>query len=285
MKILLIGANGQLGQDLQRLLDVKNLISLTHQDIEIIKEKSVKENFKKHKPEIVINTASYHRVEECEKESEKAFLANATGVKNLAIACKELDATLVNFSTDYVFSGKKESPYREDDEPEPLNIYGISKLSGEYIIKYILKKFFIIRTSSLFGTGGSRQKGGNFIEIMLKRGENKEEIKVVDDIFFSPTYTYDLAECVSDLISTKYYGFYHITNSGSCSWYEFAESIFKLSKIKANLNRISYEELGAKVLRPKYSVLGNYNLKAIGLPLLRNWREALEVYLKERRKI
>jgi dTDP-4-dehydrorhamnose reductase len=284
MKILLIGSNGQLGQDLKKLLSVKDLIPLTHQDVEISDEKNVREIFEKYKPKIVINTASYNKVEEAEKNSQEAFLVNATGVKNLAILCREFDATLVHFSSDYVFSGEKQTPYREDDKPNPLNIYGISKLAGEYIIKYTLKKFFLVRTSSLFGISGSRQKGGNFVEIMLRKAKNAEEIKVVDDIFFSPTYTYDLAECISDLISTDLYGVYHITNSGSCSWYEFAETIFKLTNIKANLKRISSNELETKVLRPKYSVLGNYKLASIGLPPLRHWREALETYLKERKQ-
>lgn len=282
MKILLIGANGQLGRDLKRFLDIKNLIPLSHQEIEIAEERNVREVFERYKPKIVINTAGYNRVEESEKNPSLAFLVNTTGVKNLAIACKEFDSTLVHFSTDYVFSGEKDTPYRENDTPFPLNIYGISKLAGEYVIRYNLKKFFIIRTSGLFGVAGSRQKGGNFVEVMLKKAANGEEIKVVDDIFFSPTYTADLAECISDLISTDAYGIYHITNSGSCSWYEFAESIFKLAGISANLKRINYKELNTNVLRPKYSVLGNYNLKTVGLPLLRHWREALKAYLEER---
>jgi len=282
MKIILIGASGQLGSDLRRILASEELIPLTHQDIEIADYPQVVEMLKKYQPDIVINTAAYHRVDECEDNVLKAFQVNAFGARNVALACKAIDAMMVHMSTDYVFDGGKREPYLESDTPNPINAYGISKLAGEYFIRYLLPEHLIIRTSGLFGIAGSSGKGGNFIELMLKLARERNEIKVVDDQILSPTYTVDLAGKIKELLGTGFYGTCHMTSSGLCSWYEFAKAIFEFCSLQVSLKRTTTEEFGAKANRPRYSVLRSNVLSRLGLGELRPWPEALKAYLKER---
>ena len=285
LKVLLIGANGQLGSDLIKFLKNEHLIPLTHRDIEITNYKNVRSIINKYKPQVVINTAAYHKVDECEKNPLKAFKVNALGTRNVALVCKEVNSVLVFISTDYIFDGKKGKPYIETDPPNPLNVYGISKLSGELFVRSILEKYFIIRTSGLFGLSGSREKGGNFIETMLKLAMGKKEIKVVDDQIVSPTYTFDLAQKIYQLIKIGKFGIYHITNKGECSWYELAKKVFELMNIKVKLQNISTEKFGATAKRPKYSVLRNFKLEKLGIDDLRTWDKAVESYLKIKRRV
>jgi len=282
MKILVIGAYGQLGSDIVKVLSSEKVIPLTHKDIEIADELSVKNAITSYNPDIVINTAAYHNVKECEKNDIKSFEVNALGAKNLAIACKKKNIILVHISTDYVFDGKKRKPYIESDSPCPLNVYGISKLAGEYYIRYIWPKHFIIRTSGLYGLAKCRAKGGNFIDLMLKLAKEKDEIQVVDDEILTPTYTLDLAQKIKEIIKIKYFGLYHITNNGFCSWYEFARKIFEFSGLKVNLKRTTVKEFGGEVKRPRYSVLRNYALEKLGMDDMRNWEEALKDFLSVR---
>ena len=284
MKILLIGADGQLGVDLAKVLSKEELISLTISDLDITKKEPVFEILKKYKPAIVINTAAFNDTKLAEEEPYKAFDVNVLGVKYLADACKSIDATLVHISTDYVFDGKSKKPYTEEDLPSPLNAYGISKLAGEGCVKPGLEKYFIIRTSGLYGTAGCLGKGGtNFVENMLKRAQEDKPIKIVTDEILTPTYSLDLAHKIAELIKTKHYGLYHITNNGQCSWYEFAKEIFKLAGIKIEIKPALSKEFKSKIERPKYSVLTNANLQKLGLDDLRPWNKALEAYLKERK--
>lgn len=228
-KILLIGANGQLGSDLVKGL--KNIIPITHKDLEICDIKQLRLVIEKYNPETIINTSAFHKVDLCEDEIEKSFQVNAYAVRDLALICKEKDILLLHFSTDYVFDGRKNSPYIESDTPNPLNVYGVSKLSGEYFIRNISNRFLIIRTSGLYGSAGSSGKGSNFIETMLKLAKEKKPIRVVDDQVLTPTYTRDLAENIRELLKTREYGIFHITNNGQCSWFEFAKEIFKLADL------------------------------------------------------
>jgi len=282
MKILVTGANGQLGSDIVKVLNSKEVISLTHKDIEVADEASVKNVITFYKPDIVINTAAYHNVGDCEKNDIKSFKVNALGAKNLAITCREKNIVLVHISTDYVFNGEKGEPYIESDPPSPLNVYGISKLAGEYYIRYIWPKHFIIRTSGLYGLAKCRAKGGNFIDLMLKLAKEKDEIQVVDDEFLTPTYTLDLAEKVKDIIKTGYFGLYHITNNSFCSWYEFAQKIFEFSGLKVNLKKTTAKKFGTEVKRPQYSVLRNYALEKLGMDDMRDWERALKDFLSAR---
>jgi dTDP-4-dehydrorhamnose reductase len=185
-------------------------------------------------------------------------------------------------STDYVFRGEKKDPYVEDDLLRPLNVYGVSKLAGEYFVQNICQKYFIVRTSGLYGLAGSRGKRGNFVELMLRLAQEGKEIRVVDDQVLTPTYTMDLARKIKELIAMEQFGLYHITNNGQCSWYEFAKEIFEASHLQANLHKTTTREFGARARRPDYSVLRNRALEKIGMDDLRTWKEALRAYLAAR---
>ena len=203
-----------------------------------------------------------------------AYKINALGSKNLAIASEKVKSKLVYISTDYVFKGDKKTPYREDDTTNPTNIYGKSKFLGEQYTKDFCSRYFIIRTAWLYGDGN------NFVKTMLRLSESKKEINVVDDQVGSPTSTKELAVCVLNLINTEYYGTYHGTNNGFCSWYEFAKKIFEIKNIDVKVNPITSDKFPSKVNRPSYSVLDNFMLKLIDLDNFKHWEEALEEYLR-----
>jgi dTDP-4-dehydrorhamnose reductase len=225
-------------------------------------------------------------VDDCEENDVAAFAVNAIGVKNLCLACKENNSVLVHISTDYVFDGKKGKPYLERDCPAPGTVYGISKLAGEYYVQYMLEKYFLIRTCGLYGVAGCMGKGGgNFIENMLKRAKDNKVLRVVKDEIVGPTYTYDLAKKISELIRTRHYGLYHVTNTGQCSWYDFAKKIFELTGTKVQLEAATSTEFKSKARRPAYSVLAHENLKNIGMNDMRAWDKALEAYLEEKQQL
>jgi len=282
MKVMLIGSSGQLGADLSKVLRSETLIPLSHADVEIADAGSVRQAFEQHRPDVVINTAAFHRVDDCETQTEKAFQVNAFAVRSLAQECRRSGAVLVHFSTDYVFAGEKHEPYTETDLPGPLSVYGTSKLTGEYLVASALDRHFVIRTCGLYGLGGSRSKGGNFVETMLRLAAQGKLIRVVKDQVVTPTYTADLARKVSQLIHSKAYGLYHITSGGACSWYEFARTIFESTGVKADLTAVTAEAFGAPARRPAYSVLQNARLKALGSDDLPEWRDGLWRYLAER---
>jgi dTDP-4-dehydrorhamnose reductase len=285
MKILVTGANGQLGTDLCKVLRDFELIPLTDKDIEISDMSSVKQAFSKYKPHIIINTAAFVRVDDCEDEKDKSFSVNALGARNVAVVAQELGARLVHLSTDYVFGGEAEprtAPYTEFDTPVPLSIYGKSKLGGENLVRHFCLRHFIVRTSGLFGVAGSMGKGGNFIETMLRLAKERDELRVVDDQVFSPTYTTDLARKIVQLMTTDYYGIFHITNRGACSWYELTTEILKLAGIKTTVIPITSDQYPQKARRPHFSVLDNYHLRLLGMDDMRPWQEALKDYLAAR---
>jgi dTDP-4-dehydrorhamnose reductase len=285
MKVLITGANGQLGTDLCEVLRDFELIPLTHKDIEISDMSSMKQAFSKYKPGIIINTAAYVRVDDCEDEKDEAFSVNALGARNVAVVAQELGAKLVHISTDYVFGGEGEprtTPYTEFDTPVPLSIYGKSKLAGENLVRHFCLRHFIVRASGLFGVAGSSGKGGNFIETMLRLSKERDELRVVDDQVFSPTYTKDLARKIAQLMTTDYYGIFHITNRGACSWYEFTTEILKLAGLKTPVVPITSDQYPQKARRPRYSVLDNSHLRLLGMDDMRPWQEALEDYLVAR---
>lgn len=281
MRIVLIGANGQLGRDLERVLAGEDLASLTHQDIEVENAESCLEIMDGLHPQLIITTAAFHRVDECEKDPERAFRVNALGAMNVAMAARRLDAALLFLSTDYVFDGEKGSLYTEEDLPNPINVYGASKLAGEIAVKFICPKHFIVRSSALFGAAGSR-KGWNFVDLMLKVAREKGEVSVVKDQITAPTCTLDLAQKISELIKTDDYGLYHITNSGCCSWYDFAHEIFSLAGISVRLFSASSAETQKAAKRPRFSAMTSVRLASAGLKLMRPWQEALTAYLREK---
>ena len=282
MKVLVNGANGQLGTDLCKVLQHFEVIPLAHKDIEIADMDSVKQALNKYKPDIIINTAAYVRVDNCEIEQDKAFLINALGARNVAVVVQELGAKLVHLSTDYVFGGDAQprtTPYTEFDTPIPLSVYGKSKLAGENFVRHLCQKHFIIRSSGLFGVAGSSGKGGNFVETMLRLARERSELRVVNDQVFSPTYTKDLAGKIAQLINTEYYGIFHITNKGYCSWYQFATEILRLAGLKTPIIPVTSDEYPQKARRPRFSVLDNYHLRLLGMDDMRPWQEALRDYM------
>ncbi|HEV3278632.1 MAG TPA: dTDP-4-dehydrorhamnose reductase [Terriglobia bacterium] len=283
MRVMLIGAGGQLGGDLQKSFPAGVCVPLTHADIEITEPESVRQAFERHQPDVVINTAAFHRVDDCETQAERAFQVNTLAVRGLAQACGRTGATLVHFSTDYVFDGAQTEPYVETDRPGPLSVYAASKLAGEYLAA-THPRHFVIRTCGLFGLGGSRSKGGNFVETMLRAAAQGKTLRVVSDQVVTPTSTAELARKVTELIGTGAYGLYHITAHGSCSWFEFARAIFELEGVRADLLPTTSEAFGAPARRPLYSVLRNRRLEALGFDNLAPWHDGLERYLAERRK-
>ncbi|MFH1639326.1 MAG: dTDP-4-dehydrorhamnose reductase [Chloroflexota bacterium] len=285
MRVLITGANGQLGSDLCQVLSNMELIPLTHADIEIASMDAVKKAFSRYRPDVVINTAAYVRVDDCEDHRDEAYLVNAIGTRNVAVAAQEMGARLVHISTDYVFGGEKREenlPYTEFDIPHPLSIYGKSKLAGEIMVRHLCTRYFIVRASGLFGVASSSGKGGNFIETILRLGKTKNELRVVNDQVFSPTCTRDLAGKIGRLIETEHYGICHITNKGSCSWYEFTREIFRLAGIRTPLIPITSAEYPQKAKRPPYSVLDNYQLRLLGMDDMRPWQEALSDYMMKK---
>ena len=285
MKVIVIGASGQLGSDLCKQVGTDDLVPLTHADIEITRMDSVKDSLSKHRPGIIINTAAFHRVDDCEVDPDKAFRVNAMGARNIAVVAQELGARLVQISTDYIFGGKVEprtTPYTEFDTPIPPNLYGKSKLAGEDFVRHLCHRHFIVRVSGLFGVAGSSGKGGNFIETMLRLAKERDELKVVNDQVFSPTYTKDLARKIIQLMTTNYYGIFHITSKGACSWYEFTTEILKLAGLKTPVVPITSDQYPQKARRPRYSVLDNYHLRLLGMDDMRPWQEALKDYLVAR---
>jgi dTDP-4-dehydrorhamnose reductase len=283
MKVMIIGANGQLGSDLVKVFQDQELIPLTHQDVDICEPVGVRATMRRYRPEIVINTAAYHKVDLCEENAERAFAVNTLGVRDLALACREEGAVLLHLSTDYVFDGRKGTAYVEEDPPNPINVYGVSKLAGEFFVKYLLDRYFIVRTSGLFGVAGSSGKGGNFVELMLRLAREGRAIRVVDDQVLSPTYTVDLAHQIRALVETDHYGLYHATSHGACSWYQFTVKIFELAGLSPSLSPQTTAESGARATRPAHSELENAALQRLGLDRMRRWEEGLAAYMEARR--
>lgn len=284
MKVMVIGAGGQLGSDVCKELGAFELVPLLHADIEITDMASVKAAFQKHRPDVVINTAAYHQPDQCEDNPDKAFRVNALGPRNLAVAAQESGAKLVHLSSDYVFGGEegRTVPYTEFDAPSPINVVGRAKLAGESLIQHLCPRYFIVRVSGVFGRLGRSGKGPNFVETMLKLGRERSELRVVNDQVFSPTCAPEAAGKIARLIPTDSYGIFHITNQGQCSWYEFSVEILRLAGIRTPVIPIPSSQYPQKARRPKFSVLDNYHLRLLGMADARTWQEALKAYMKEK---
>jgi dTDP-4-dehydrorhamnose reductase len=281
MKIVVVGSSGQFGTDLMKVLGHEHeTIGLTHKEIEVTDYNSC-QIVKEHRPDIIINTAAFHKTDQCEEEPMKTFAVNAIGARNIAALSREVEATTIFISTDYVFNGSKKEPYTEDDVPNPINTYGISKLAGEFYTKQN-PKHYVIRVASLFGVAGASGKGGNFIETMIVKAKKNEPISVVDDMWMSPTYTKDAANTIKKIIELKVpYGIYHATNSGYCTWFQFAKEIFRMTGLNPNLTPIKTNQLEMKAKRPQFSALKSTKLPTYGIKM-RDWTEALRDYLTEK---
>jgi dTDP-4-dehydrorhamnose reductase len=285
MKIAVIGANGQLGCDLVAAFEEKGdfVAALNHSDIEVSDLQSVSDVLENIAPQVVVNTTAMHNVEDCEREPIRAFSINAVGPRNLALVSRRMDTVLMHVSTDYVFDGAKGSPYTEEDNPRPLNTYGITKLAGEHFVRNTTARHFVIRTSGLYGKNPCRAKGGlNFVELMLKLAKERGKVRVVDNEVVSPTFTVELAQQIVELSRSDFYGLYHATAEGSCSWHAFAREIFALTNTPVDLQVAGPNEFPAKVARPAYSVLENRALKQQGLNAFKPWQKALHGYLGNR---
>jgi dTDP-4-dehydrorhamnose reductase len=229
-----------------------------------------------------VNGAAFHNVPRCETEESTAFAVNAAGPRALAQACTALGARLVHVSTDYVFDGAKQAPYVETDRPNPLNVYGVTKLAGEYLVLNEGGNHQVVRSSGLYGVRPCRAKGGNFIDTMFRLARERPEVRVVNDEVLTPTFTADLAAQIRVLALEGPPGLYHATNQGSCSWYEFARAIFELARLETPLLPTTVKEFQSPVQRPFYSVLDNAGLRTAGLDRMRAWRPALEDYMRRR---
>jgi dTDP-4-dehydrorhamnose reductase len=283
MKYAVLGATGQLGRDLcTRLRGF--VTALTRTQIDLTCPETVRQVLGDLRPQVVINCAAFNFVDRAETEPTAAYAVNTIGVCDLAVACRDLDCTLVHFSSDYVFGldESRRSAYIETDPPGPISVYGTSKLAGEYLLRCSCRKHFVIRTCGLYGVWGSGGKGGNFVDTMLRLARAGKPLRVVADQVCTPTYTVDLASAVVALLATNRYGLYHVTNAGACSWYEFASAIFEMAGVPANLSPITSQEFGAPARRPSYSVLSTTAYESLGLSPLRSWREALGSYVQEK---
>lgn len=280
--IALLGSAGQLGREWQTLLQGEVVQLLTRQDADLAIPGQITSVLQQLRPRLVINCSAYNLVDLAESSPGDAFATNVFGVRELALVCREIEATLVHFSTDYVFGleGFRPQPYLESDAPGPVSTYGISKLAGEYSVRALCPRHFVIRTSGLYGRHGAGGKGTNFVEIMLKLGRSGKSIRVVDDQILTPSSASDLARTAWQLIQNAPFGLYHLTNSGQCSWFEFAQTIFEVSGIQTDLQPVSTAEYGSKAARPAYSVLTSEHRD---VPRMRPWQEALASYLQSSR--
>lgn len=276
MKVVVTGAKGQLGMDVVDLLAEQGyeVYGYGREELDITNLDQVKQVICEVNPDVVIHAAAYTKVDLAESEPDQAFLINAYGTRNVAVASEGVGAKLVYISTDYVFDGMANTPYNEFAPTNPLSVYGKSKLAGEQFVRDLHSKFFIVRTSWVYG-----KHGNNFVKTMLKLAQERDELIVVHDQIGCPTYTVDLANCILELIQTEKYGVYHVSNSGHCSWYEFARAIFEEAGIKVKVNPCTTKEFPRPAPRPAYSVFEHMALKLNGFRGIRNWREALKEFM------
>lgn len=281
MKIIVTGANGQIGQELVSQLEKSEimLFPFTKEQLNITNLDEVYNITGEIKPDIIINAAAYTKVDKAEEEKDLAFSVNAYGQRNLAVAAEKVDAKVCYISTDYVFDGTATEPYEEHALVNPLGIYGKSKYAGEQLTQTLNTKHFIVRTAWAYG-----EYGPNFVNTMLRLAEEKTEIGVVSDQIGSPTYTVDLASFIIELVKTDKYGIYHCTNTGTCSWYEFAKAIFEEVGKEIIVNPLTSDQYPTPAKRPNYSVLSNMALRVNGFTPIRHWRDGLKDYLNNLQK-
>lgn len=276
MKVLVTGVKGQLGFDVVNELEKRGIeaVGVDIQEMDITDRTSVEQVIRQEMPDAVIHCAAYTAVDAAEENEALCRRVNADGTRNIAEVCKALDSKMIYISTDYVFSGEGERPWEPEDERGPKSVYGQTKYEGELAVQELLDKYFIVRIAWVFGVNGK-----NFVKTMLKLAENHDTITVVNDQFGSPTYTYDLARLLVDMVQTDKYGVYHATNEGICSWYDFACAIFEEAGIPMNVKPVSTEEYGAKASRPANSRMSKEKLTQQGFERLPAWQNALKRYL------
>ncbi|GBE06707.1 dTDP-4-dehydrorhamnose reductase [bacterium BMS3Abin10] len=273
MKIAVTGSSGMLGTAIKQVFTDKELIALTRNDFDITDPDSTRTAIRDIKPDFLIHAAAFTDVDGCEADPEKAYLVNSVGARNVVIACEPINCPVLYISTDYVFDGREKTPYSEGEHPDPVNKYGLSKLIGEYFVSMLSSRFYIVRTSWLYGKGGK-----NFVDSILQGLSGNKEIDVVNDQTGSPTYTQDLASRLKELPG-KGFGVYHITNSSYCTRYELALEIVRIKGIKARVNPVTSGKLARPAKRPGFSALASTRLQHVGISEPRHWKEALKEYL------
>jgi len=280
MRVAIIGASGQLGTDLVKAFDDFEVFPLTHRDVDVTNPETL-EVLNKIRPDVIVNTAAYVRVDESEFYPEKAFAVNAIGALNVARVAEKIGSINVYVSTDYVFDGEKGEPYVESDLTNPVNVYGLSKLAGEISTVNYSSKHYVVRVASLYGKAGASGKGGNFVNWVIDMAKRGETLRIVKDQYMSPTYTLDVAEMLKVFLKMQpEWGIYHMVNEGCCSWYDFAKMIFDILGWDVRIEPIKSSELKRAARRPRFSALENRKLHEIGLKMP-EWRDALRRYLKK----
>ena len=276
MKVLVTGVKGQLGFDVMNELKKRGLeaVGADIEEMDITDEESVNRFIMDAKPDAVIHCAAYTAVDAAEENEEICRRVNADGTRNIAKVCKELDCKMIYISTDYVFDGQGSRPWEPDEERHPLNVYGQTKYEGELAVQELLEKYFIVRIAWVFGVNGK-----NFVKTMLNLAQTHDTLTVVNDQYGSPTYTYDLARLLVDMVQTDKYGIYHATNEGICTWYEFACEIFKQANVAVKVLPVSAAEYRAKAKRPENSRMSKEKLTENGFERLPSWQDALGRYL------
>lgn len=278
MKVLVTGVKGQLGYDVVNELKKRNLeaVGVDIEEMDITVEESVNRVISDVSPDAVIHCAAYTAVDAAEDNEELCRCVNAQGTANIANMCKKLDIPMVYISTDYVFDGQGERPWEPEDDRHPLSVYGQTKYEGELAVQNTLTKYFIVRIAWVFGVNG-----GNFIKAMLNKSKTTDHVSVVNDQYGSPTYTYDLARLLVDMVQTDKYGIYHATNEGICNWYEFACEIFRQAGIAMKVEPVGSDQYPSKAKRPSNSRMSKEKLTENGFERLPSWQDALNRYLKE----
>lgn len=284
MKILLIGATGQLGGDLLRNNHGHEIVAPPREELDLARPGEAAATIPRLRPDVVINCAAFHNVPKCEEDPGQAFLINCAAVRDLAAACAESDARFVTFSSDYVFGGERAQPWREDDKPAPVQIYGITRLAGEHAaLAGAPRHAMVIRTCGLYGRTGAKSKSGNFVDGRVADARAGKRIEMACEQIVCPTSTQDLSEAVFALLEHPQAqpGLYHLTNEGGCSWYEFTVAIVKIIGARAEIVPVDRGGRTGQMRRPTYSVLANTRAKALGISL-RPWQAALEDYLRSK---
>lgn len=283
MRVVIIGARGQLGSDLCRRLRGQ-VIGLGSQEVDVRGAASVELALRRRQPDAVINCAALTNVDMCEERPEEAFAVNASGAGHVARVAKQVGAAVVYVSTDYVFGADepRSEPYTEEDLPGPINVYGASKLAGEHLTRAYNERSYIVRTCGLYGVAGSRIKGGNFVETMLRLGRQQKHVQVACDQRVSPTSTWEVAGKIASLIETGAYGLYHVAAADSCSWCEFAEAIFTQTGMAVTVQPVGLASFARQARRPVMSALRSERLERVGLEPCRTWRAMLREYLESR---
>jgi dTDP-4-dehydrorhamnose reductase len=282
MRVLLLGAHGQLGTELARTNQGHTLVSQTRVDLDVTDPGALELFIRSVHPEVVLNTVAFNQTEVCEDDPVNALAVNTLAPRSLARLCVGVGARLIHFSTDFVFDGNKGSPYGESDAPNPLSVYALSKYGGERFVLAASDQNLVCRTAGLYGAAGSRAKGGNFVQAILSRAQKGEPLRVVNDIFQSPTFARDLAEKTWELVGLKTGGgILHLTNSGGCSWFQLAQAVMEIRGLSSSLTPIPASQWPGKMRRSPDTRLVSERLALFGLSPLRPWRDALTAYLSD----